>query len=154
MQSMKNRASEVELEPVSSRSKTTLYAGALAVISVSNGVGVHVNRPPSWSRVARVDYIQGVTLVRISVSLRTSDALHCIVNIPTAEQISQSCDACRNKHRPTNVNCSANMGLHTFATNPHCLYDFATRANIGRWKTTEDNFLRSSKTGTVVFKRG
>ena len=123
-------------------------------MSITNGKARHVRRSPAWTRVSNIEYIEGATLRRISVRNRASkhqfDAV--VLNVSEKQRATQ-CDSCRHKHRPTNKNCSATLGIRSHASTPGVLYDRHTGKSLGVWAVSDENFIRSATVGTCTYTK-
>ena len=121
---------------VDSHGRITLYDGEKAVAHVTaNGAIVKTaSASPSWARVHSVNFIQGITLNRISVvqGLGTNQ-MRIIVKKISDRQREIGCDRCPKKHSSRSELCSANLKIRTFATAKNHLYDIETGEDIGQW---------------------
>ena len=136
-----------------SRGRITLFSNYQAVCTVNkNGVAKPVHRPPSWSKIKTVHAIEGKTLNRVHFTAKTPQAIDAVVKrIPDTQRKIQ-CDRCPKTHRKTNAQCSANLGLQTFALKAGHLYDIRTGADLGTWKS-DATFLGSATVGSVTYRR-
>jgi hypothetical protein len=125
-------------------------------VTASGDVKPLYTAPPVWSRVKAVHYVRGVTLDRVALlhprSAGNPRVLEAICHKVSDQQREQNCDMCPKTHRASNVTCSANLGLHTYATNAGHLYDIHTRADLGPWNMSA-TFLKTSKTALASFTR-
>ena len=141
-------------EVTDARGRTTVFEGAIPVARVSPlGIVKIVNRPPVWSRIRAVHYIIGGSLTRVSVVTgNNTNQMQVIVKKASDGQIENNCDTCPKHHRITNPTCSQNLGLSTFASDPHHLYDITSRKDKGEW-SINSIFLGASKCGTGIFTK-
>ena len=130
---MNSTGKELILEQ-DARGRITLFDGNTAVIKINNkGVAKHVQRPPSWHKIKRVDYICGQSLNRVHVVKKNSRTIEAVVKRVPDSQRRIGCDTCPGKHSSLNPSCSANLKLKTFAYRPNHLYNIKTRKDIGKW---------------------
>jgi hypothetical protein len=129
----------------------------VARVGASGDVTPITEAPPVWSRVKAVHYVCGKTLDRVALIHPRTPAGHrnridAICHKVSDRQRRIGCDMCPKTHRLTNVTCSANLGLHTYATKDGHLYDIHTRADLGKWNMSA-TFWKTSRTALASFTR-
>ena len=136
------------------RRTVLLFEGIVAkvVINSNTGQAKAVNRPPSWSKVKKIDYVVGKTLERISVTRRTDRLIEGYIRRPTPIQIQIGCDTCKRMHRKLSRTCSANLGLKPFPSVESHIYNIKTREDIGKWQI-DAQYLGHSGVGRVTCSR-
>ena len=135
----------------SRRRTVLLFEGIVAKVSINSATGVArvVNRPPSWSKVKKINLVVGKTLERISVIRQTEKTIEGYIRKPTPIQQQMGCDTCKRMHRKLSRTCSANLGLKPFPIRESHIYDIKTRQDIGKWQI-DAQYLGHSGVGRVT----
>ena len=140
---------------VDDRGHITLFDGLTATVRIrKNGTAKKIWRPPTWSMVKKIDFIEGQTLSRVAVTRKENkgSTLHVAVKKVSDIQRTMQCDGCAKQHSKNNPSCSANLGIKTFASKANHLYSFATREDLGEWRG-DISYIGAATVGSGTYQK-
>ncbi len=121
--------------------------------------------PPPANLIRKINWVAGGTLERIKVlrlrpepargdSPKVGTLAWTLAKLPSPAMVQKQCDRCAGPHRPSNPECSANLGLPTHMTEPGVMYDYQTGMKLdSTWQIQSESRMPRAVVATRIYKR-